>query len=506
MKKLVLFTISISLYLVIWTSYSPFLEIPFNSKRLAEGFLLLLGAILICTSTDFQNQWMQISKGFEGSSKLIVISLGVLFLFGAISAALSNYPGYAFLEVGHFFLLLNLLVLYIIIYQIKPLFFEYIFLSVISVMAALYLINVAISYVYTFFISDFPIWPSTNFVQVWFQDIGYKYPEPFLNFVHIRYFNHIQTWTLPLITLMAINIPKRYWAVSTTLFAIACGWWMLVFAADARGTMLAAFLALGFIFVMYRKRASKWIYAHSLSAGIGLGLYLIFFKLFQGGGRTILTRYSDSGRFDFWSYALKLIWENPIFGVGPMHYANLNSYVKYSAPHNAYLQVFSEWGIPAGVIFLVIIFVGSYYWYKSTNKIIISSGKNSNMVNTRVALTASLIAALIHGFFTNILNTPISQILMILILAWMIGISLSVDYTKDKESIKPWYRYCLISANLLAVSLLIWSYTIQVPNLDSSRQQYLKKTQGSKLYPRYWDQGIIGIDDNTNELKSLKSR
>lgn len=492
----------LSLYFILWTSYSFYLDIPYDAKRLVEGLLLVIGVAIICTSTHFQEKWFNIVDEIKNKGSLLIYALGALFLIGLISAALSNYPKYAFLEVSHFFLLFNLIMLCVIGYLYKPAWFEYGFLSVIGLMAGLYLINVTISYAYTFFVPNFPIWPSTDFIRISFEGIGFRYPEPFRNFINVRFFNQLQTWSLPLLTFLVIQIPKRYWAFQKIAFIIACGWWMLVFASDARGTMVSSFVALGFVFFIYRTKAGAWLRTHSISAAAGLVSYFVFFKFLPvtpKGGRTSFTDYTAESRFDIWEYGLQTTLENPLLGVGPMHFNQIGAGMLKN-PHNIYLQFFSEWGIPAGILFLAIVILGSYKWYKSSNEAIDSSPPNSNKVNTRVALTASLLAALIHGLVSNIFNTPMSQVMMVLVLAWMIGLSLRDEKKKEPEPVKPYARYGVIGLNFLAACYLIWSYSLQVPNLDENRRQYLLKTQTNQLYPRYWDQGIIGLEKYDSKL------
>lgn len=480
------------------------LDVPYSAKRVAEGFLLVLGVIVIGSSKILQKKWVYVVGSFGGEKKFYAKALMGIVIIGIISALLAVYKQHAFLLLTHYFLLFNLVVLCVIAYLYKPVWFEYGLLIVLGIMAGLYLTNVIISYTYSFFIPDFPVWPSTDFVRIKFDGIGYMYPEPFSNFINFRFFNHIQTWSLPLLTLLVLRLPKKYWAFSKIAFIIACGWWVLVYASDARGTMVATFTSLIFIFIMYRKKARNWLKTHSLAAGIGLAVYLLAFKLFEKGGGTILTRFNNNGRFEQWEYAMDLILQNPFLGVGPMNYSIFNTEIFRAHPHNFYLQFSSEWGLIAGILLIAIIVTACFEWYIRTNEIIETESENSSAVNTRVALTASLMAALIHGLVSGISHTPLSQIMMVLVLAWMIGLSmrdkkakegqLHQGFDRQEKPVRPWLRYSLLGVSVLAAGFLIWSYTVQIPQLNESRWQYIDKRGGKKLYPRYWDQGIIGLE------------
>lgn len=101
--------------------------------------------------------------------------------------------------------------------------------------------------------------------------------------------------------------------------------------------------------------------------------------LTSGGGRTIsvvtsvgdaaqgvsdpgsLPVYSEiRSRVDFWHMALQMIARNPVFGVGPFQW-NFERYklAKYEPlvadPHNSYLQVAAEYGIPTAALYLLLL-------------------------------------------------------------------------------------------------------------------------------------------------------
>ncbi|WP_440998946.1 O-antigen ligase family protein [Fodinibius sp. SL11] len=490
------------LFVVLGASFTFYMEVPYNEKRLIEGIVLVLGVGVLCSSSIIQSWWLTIVKEFGQKA---IVSLCLFFLIGIVSSVLAVHTDAALLEVSHYFLLFNLIIFTVVGFQYAPRYFEIGLLSVIGVMAGIYLINVGISYLYVFFIPDFPLWPSTDFTRIWFKDIGYRYPEPFSNFVNIRFFNHLQTWTLPLLSLLVVYIPKRQWAFSKIAFIVLCGWWMLVFASDARGTMLSSFIAIGFIFYMYRDKAQEWVKKISYSAIIGFIGYGLFFKLFPllintASRRTAFSRYSPgSERLALWENALNVIIENPLFGIGPMHFSEwTDTLAKH--PHNIYMQFAGEWGLIGGTLFAGLVIWGLYSWFKKSDRLIKSSEPNSPETLTRVTLTASLLAALIHGLVSGIINTPISQIMMVLVIGWMVGLSITTEKNKEENfSSSLVSRISLIGINLLAAGFLIWSYSIQVPNLDENRQQYLElienEVHANRLSPRYWDQGVIGLPE-----------
>lgn len=501
--RFVLFGIATAFFLIIWPSFSLFLEVPYNDKRLAQGFLLILGTGLVCSSLFIQKQWLGIAKKFNERTIPFTTVIGLVFGIGVLSSVLANYPTAALLQVGHYFLLFNFALLAAVTYRYNSNYFEFGLLSVIGCMAAIYLINVAISYGYVFFVPDFPLWPSIDFTRIWLKEGGFMYPEPFSNFVNVRFFNHLQTWTLPLMSLLVVYIPKRYWALSKIAFIVLCGWWMLVFASDARGTLIASILSFGVLFFLYRKKAAKWMRVHGLSAVSGLALYGLFFKVFPllvatTSSRTAFSRHTPGKRFEFLENAANTIIQNPLLGIGPMHFSDwADMFSKH--PHNIYMQFLGEWGLLSGMLCLIVIVVGGYYWSVQSHNVIRNSPKNSNKINVRITLTASLLAALVHGLVSGIINTPLSQMMMVLVIGWMIGISYPHISEKEFDSTGLWRKLGVIMINALAAGFLIWCYISEVPDLKENRHKYIQVTKENRLFPRYWDQGVIGLPEKEGQ-------
>lgn len=486
----------IALVLIILPSYSPFTEIAYNSKRIFEIVLLILTGLAIFfnrhIAIDIVNEVHLLPKSF-------IVGISFIFSIGIISSLLSNYFFYAFLEVSLFFLLFTLLLFVIYFYKQREKFFIWLFLGTLATSAALYLLHFSLSYIHTFFVSGFPVWPNMNFLQL-YSDGKPLFPEPFLGFVHVRYLNHIHTWSLPLFALLVIKIPGKYWAAKYLTFALFSLWWMLVFAADARGTMLASVLSVVLVLYIFRKKITNWIKIYTGSAAMGLSLYLLLFKVMQSGGREVLSRYGDSGRWQMWELGMQLVRENPLLGAGPMHYADYANAFRYAAPHNIYLQIASEWGLLAFITLAVICVFGYVKWIKYCREKAKSSHKpeESHSLNVLAALTASITAAAIHGFFSGIINTPLSQLVMILVLGWTISL-----YQKEKKLIPAKIsdsslnkQRVILKSVVLAVMVFVSGMTYySYANLDESRMLYLEQSERQTLYPRFWDHGIIGVTE-----------
>ena len=75
---------------------------------------------------------------------------------------------------------------------------------------------------------------------------------------------------------------------------------------------------------------------------------------------------SQVARIELQERAIQLIWENPLFGVGPVEFVNaMEEMVQrqtgrkstWQSAHNVYLQIAAENGIPAGIVYVICILI-----------------------------------------------------------------------------------------------------------------------------------------------------
>jgi len=474
---------------------SPFFEIPYNSKRFFQVLLLVLTGIVVMF---YKPLWKEVYREALLFSGPVKIAAGVVFFLGFISSLFSNHPVYALLEWGYMLLLVLLFLLFLSAYRKNPKYVINFACAVLFGMIVLYFFFFSATYIQYFLTPGWPVWPSTRFFNL-YADGQALFPEPFLGFVNARFLNHLHTWSLPLLVFAIIKIPKKYWAVRGMGIFFYVFWWMLVFAADARGTMLSSLVSLMVVAFLFRKQLLNWykLYAGSMLAG--LAAYLLLFKvLVSEGSRTVLSRYGDSGRMDMWQNALDTILQHPLLGAGPMHYGDILNGFKFAAPHNIYLQTGSEWGIPVLLIFLSITAASLWKWKVRIPKK--NSGTPEVDMNLYGSLTASVVAGLTHGFFSGLLNTPLSQLLMVMVFALAVGVYryklVKIDSDAQGQSVNISKKASFVFKIVLLAAVLFTSYGTyhSLQKLDESRTKFLEQAERQTLYPRFWDQGIIGID------------
>ncbi|NGP76366.1 hypothetical protein G3570_06970 [Balneolaceae bacterium YR4-1] len=461
----------------------------FDQKRIVQSAVLVLSSLIFLTFL-YENKLV-------GLNKFVKTGFPVFLCLLITSAILSPLGTWAFLEIGWYLLLTELLILcaYFFIVEkekfIKTLLFGLIALCV------LYSSRVFADYLVGTIKDEWTTWPEQLNVRYFYkgQDIT---PNGFLGFGHVRFFNHLQTWSLPLLVYAYLYFKNNLIpGLKYLLLFFIASWWMLVFAADARGTILSSIISIIVILLLFRKKAISFFKTYSTTALAGLMLYVILFLLPKESSREILTRFGDSGRLEVWVFSLEQIVQNPWLGLGPMHFSYMGINPPWSTPHNFILQSASEWGIPAITIFIGFS-VYAYFHFLKQSQSISKRDQNVTAINWRIALVASITAALVHSMFSGIFNSQLSQLLGVIILGaafgdYFLNSNKKLFQTRKKIS---WSVYPLIILLFINTSFVAYKVISDIPHLSERQTDYMEKYRSLTLYPRFWNQGMIYEKDN----------
>ena len=117
--------------------------------------------------------------------------------------------------------------------------------------------------------------------------------------------------------------------------------------------------------------------------------------------------------------------------------------------------------------------------------------KQTDKQTISMILTVSLIAELIYSLMSGVTITPLSQIVFVLILGWMLGLY----HRSDKKIIESTNIHCyLFSLTIMISTLLLLSLSIVVThNLPQKEIQWYfqQQTVQKHFYPRFWIQGEL---------------
>ena len=278
-------------------------------------------------------------------SRPAALGLSLFFLLGLVSSSIAFSPRHAFFEWANFLLLLGLA--WAVAFEIKAKGDRLLdlVLLICALGCALYLLVEAMLYVAVLKAGEQPK------------------PNLFIfGFGNYRFFNHVQTISLPLLALWAMRLrdPGHRaigWAVTTL-------WWMLLYVSAGRGVFVALLLAIALVWCGLGRAAAPWCRQMIFAALAGFAAYLLFYVLVPlmnglkpfGLFFNVVDRSIEdpaSGRFPLWERALEMIQTSPWLGAGPNHFAHEAMDLMIAAhPHNWILQIGSEWGLPALLVLM----------------------------------------------------------------------------------------------------------------------------------------------------------
>jgi len=210
--------------------------------------------------------------------------------------------------------------------------------------------------------------------------------------------------------------------------------------------------------------------------------FLLFFCIPEWAGlaRDIPSslRFDLSKRDILWHGAWVMIQTQPFLGVGPLHYSAVWNHIG-AHPHQATLQFFAEWGIPATLLFLFVITTGMVRGMK-----IIRSDTDVLNAALWMALLASLTLAQVDGVFAMPYTEGwLAAVAGLALARWGAPVGATAIACLIRRSV---FSILLILAIVIITRILI----VDVPSLhETSINFYKEHSIGSP--PRFWDQGWI---------------
>ncbi|MEM9416696.1 MAG: O-antigen ligase family protein [Planctomycetota bacterium] len=224
--------------------------------------------------------------------------------------------------------------------------------------------------------------------------------------------------------LIALGIPFAYflatsrageWVKPRRVVGVVLGLLMLhaVMMTYSRGAMLAAAVGIGWILFHHRPRkqaaaaACAMVFVVGVMAGPEIRDRFTSTAEFQ-------TDASAQSRFESWGAAWRMAWEHPLLGKG---IRNSNTYSEnFGADmagrtiHNQYLQMAADSGIPAALVYTVMLLLGLWGVHLARRKLLQFHGDNADELDDEqharldeaAALTLAIQAAVMMFMFSAI--------------------------------------------------------------------------------------------------------
>lgn len=319
-----------------------------------------------------------------------------------------------------------------------------------------------------------------------------------VGFDNYRFFNHVQTMTLPLLGLLAMRSSGQarwlWWAVWSL-------WWALLFLSAGRGTALGQCVGLVCVALLGGRPGLRWAKGVVCCALGGLLVYLALFVamplllgvqpvglLFDVVNRSIEA--PSSGRGLLWSQALDMIVWQPWLGAGPLHFAHAARALDAGAdPHNWVLQIGSEWGVPALLLLLLAVGVSLRGVWRTT-----PSPGDSMAATARVAWISAGVAIVVDGTVSSLLTVPTSQLWLAVVAGCMWGWCCQQHkLPRATTGGAGWhYRGVLAAVWLLALAGVLYGSLPDATDLVGQQSAaHLADRPGAVFWPRIWINGYF---------------
>jgi O-antigen ligase len=456
-------------------SFIPSLGL-FNEKRALQVGVLIAVAGGLLGLRAARRRWLLAFYKLPLAARW---GLGGVLGLGLLSSALAPAPFYALLDVGHFVLLFVAAGVVASEVRRAPTWTQRAILGIVAVSGGLYAVYFVVGYGAHLAVPDIKPWPDGG-----------------TNYANIRFFNHYQTWTLPLLAGIVLSLPRR-WRVGRGLtLGLVALWWALVFASNVRGTVVAMGVATIGSGLLFRGRAKKWLLIQAAGVLLGLGLYYLLFS--AGEAPRAADKFGDPAqyarRLRHWRVCLEMAGAHPILGIGPMHFAWLPyPFTEPASPHSALMRWLAEWGVPSTIAMVGLTGWGGWQWMKQERE----TGSTPNGVPDAisVALVASVLAGAAHSMVSGLTLAPLSQMLLVLVGGWAWGRYRHVD--RGTETVASVRSHVLLCTLLLGSMAVVGGSLKDLSTIEERRSAFAEARDRNRLSPRYWAQGYIGVRDSS---------
>lgn len=326
-----------------------------------------------------------------------------------------------------------------------------------------------------------------------------------VGFSNPRFPAQLQTLTIPLLPLAFMLAPSRFWRGALAVVAVL--WWMCLIGSGSRTGWIAvaAVTSMLSFFGIEGRRSVRLQTTFALGGAL---VWVVFFHLLPSvlslTAVTEADRFSNfasfGSRWNLWRISLDSALAQPLFGIGPMHFAYENN-GEAAHPHNFWLQLAAEWGFVAAVL------VGS-----TTAVFLIRLAracrreadalKQATGISVLAAVGAWGIGTLADGFMVIPTSQAMSAVVLMLAAMWLREQGVADAPTRpERTAFQPIVAagLCVVALALLAV-LPFTGFGRPGPREAAWRAEH----PSSGMLPRFWQQGWIGPNDDPTARGTAK--
>jgi len=145
---------------------------------------------------------------------------------------------------------------------------------------------------------------------------------------------------------------------------------------------------------------------------------------------------------------------------------------------------------------------GGGRWMQQEGTASTAPSETSNAI--RVGLVAAVLAGTAHAMVSGLFVMPVSQVLLALVGGWAWG---RYRHDEDQTGAVPSVRTQVILCGPLVGSMLIVGSSLRdLSTIEARRSAFLDTADRSRLSPRYWAQGYIGLRDTSVQKRARLDR
>jgi O-antigen ligase len=328
-------------------------------------------------------------------------------------------------------------------------------------------------------------------VANWQQGLEYNYEAMLMRFTHRRFYNQLQTWSIPLLAGLpfVFGHSKKIGLLTVCLLGLQ---WCLLLVSGGRGSFISILFALVLAGLAAPGLRRRWGLLNS--AGLVLG-GLLFIAIHWGqqastaGGGKYLEQsvqrpmFHSTGRTHLWRLAWRDFHSHPWLGTGPSRFHCDGNETYLAHPHNFPLQLLAEWGLPAT---LLIFLAFAWLAHRVHAQLRAPPADGVGRDTLLLPLSASVLAAALHANLSGLLIMPATQVMAMLVLGWLLGL---LNPLQARLGTKTLLTCVLLGACLLCATAIA---TFSVLEVGSMNHRVAALTElDTPAAPRFWQHGRV---------------
>lgn len=458
----------LSLNIWLLASYLPNYAL-YDKHRLLMLAVLAISTLWIVLSPNRQKRCLDVIYGWP---KWVSLSLFTLFILGCFSAAFSAFPRFAFLQIS---LYLELGMLAVLIASLRPQGakqFDEFSLAIWIGTWTVYCLVVAYIALAVNFKALLGGADVNNVIAVM--------THPF--FEYRRFLTQLLVMALPFMVLPLWK-GKHRWGFQALCWLLLCFFWCLYWSQESRASWLILVVLTLYCLVVFRRESFGFLWRHGVAVVISAPLTWLYLHVFLNVSERSLDSYEQATRLSIWQHAGEVARQHLWFGLGPLNYSTTTKMGVISQPDNIVMLFFSEWGVIATAI---VVLLALWVIYKQTRLALVDTQNRP----WHIVLTCSLLAMAMDAQVSANFADPVAQLYMALIWGWLLGFQANKQWCWQPRALLS-MRLTLILvalASLVGIAYGIFPTVFHLPDIEKTIRT---ACHGCAFSPNFWVVGHI---------------